>query len=87
LIKDIGQPDGLGLRGELKASYDSRLMLQNQFIKDNWDELDGLQRRAEIEKLPALEKEQKEADDALVKVTTELSNIASMSHNLAEKVK
>lgn len=72
------------LRFQVHESYQTRLILENEFIRDNWDQMDALQRRAEIDKLPALEKQVRDANDALMHAQDELRRVGEQSHKLAE---
>lgn len=84
ILCDLFTKDIDTLRIEIKESYDTRLILENEFIKTNWDNMDALQQRDEIVKLPALEKQARDADDALAKAQDELKRVAEQSHKLAE---
>lgn len=87
LAEDIGERDGIGIRSEVWETYGQRIVLQNEFVKANWQQMDAVSRRAEIVKLAALEKEQGDADASLAKTADELRRVAALNHRLAAKGK
>lgn len=73
------------LRAEVKESFETRLILENDFIRDNWDDMDALEHRSEIAKLPAIEKQARDAEDTLAKAQDELKRVAEQSRKIAEE--
>lgn len=87
LIADLGQQGQLGIRNEVFEAYNNRIILQDQFIKKNSDKMSAVECREQIQKLLTLEREQKEADDAIVKAEQELKQVADLNHALATEAK
>ena len=84
ILCDLFTKDMDTLRSEIKESYNTRLILENEFIQNNLGKMDAVEQRAEIVKLPALEKQARDADDALGKAQDELKRMAEQSRKLAE---
>lgn len=83
LEDDIGTVGKAGLASELHLDYDTQILDQQRFIRENASSLSVDQRRIEIEKLPALVLAQHKSDEALAATSKSLAALASAHAALA----
>jgi hypothetical protein len=84
LEADIGDPEKSGLRNELKNNYLTLIRKQEQYIHINEDKLSAQEKRLEIERLPKLVEDEKNADQALAATQAALAQLAKTHTALVE---
>ena len=90
LRKDIGErtkgSHGSGLRDQLWLDYSQLIMEQDSFIQHNKDKLTPIEKRTEIERLPALVRERKESDETLAQTSDCLKQVVKANAELLKAV-
>jgi len=84
LQKDIGDPKNSGLRNQLSNSYADIIRKQQQYIRLNSKSMSPADKRAEIEKLPALVSAGAKADHILATTQRELGDLSKAHTMLAD---
>ncbi|MFZ2657353.1 MAG: hypothetical protein WAX69_20625, partial [Victivallales bacterium] len=90
-IQDFGNPpDGLhrnpgGLRAQEWNQYDELMMLQDRFVGDNRSKLNPVDKKAEIGRLAALPRRQREADAVLSDIQNSFKKIQEIHAALAKE--
>jgi len=84
LEEDIGDPEKSGLRNQLSNDYDELVKFQTTFIFQNEGKMTPEEKREQIQRLPRLVIEAKQADAALEQTQDALQHLATAHDALAE---
>lgn len=84
LEEDIGNPEKSGLRNQLSNDYDELVKFQTTFIFQNESRMTPEEKRKQIQMLPRLVTEAKQADAALEQTQDALHHLATAHDALAE---
>ena len=87
LEQDIGTPEGLGLRNELRDKYVELIADQRTYIYANEAKMSPDEKRTEIEQLPQLVTAEQQGDAALAATATALQKLAAANDALTETKK
>jgi hypothetical protein len=84
LRQDIGELEAPGMRNQLYNQFEQEITTRNQWISQNYGELDPIERRQELTRLARLPIEQEQADAALAAVRRTLVQLEKTHAKLAQ---
>jgi hypothetical protein len=87
LVKDLGTRESGGLRDELWKTYDRMLITQNTYIHQHRAQFTPGDLASQIERLPALVREQREADQTLEQTQRALRQLVTTHAELEKAVR
>ena len=84
LRQDIGELEAPGMRNQLYNQFEQEITTRNQWISQNYGELDPIERRQELTRLAQLPIEQEQADAALAAVRRTLVQLEKTHAKLGQ---